>query len=147
MTSQPDQYDLEVFDSNSMDWLAFPIEQIGRSLNLKPFTFDPDTGMSCMLLRYDAGFINPWHTHGCAHGMFVKSGTLRTHEGDFGPGSFVWFPEGMTMYHGATEESDCLLLSSRTSRSIFATRSRMNRAEARPSDWVGRRHACARWRP
>jgi quercetin dioxygenase-like cupin family protein len=110
MTSQPDQYDLEVFDSNSMDWLAFPIEQLGRSLNLKPFTFDPDTGMSCMLLRYDAGFIKPWHTHDCAHGMFVLSGTLRTHEGDFGPGSFVWFPEGMTMYHGATEDSDCLLL-------------------------------------
>ena len=30
--------------------------------------------------------------------------------GDFGPGSFVWFPEGMTMYHGATEDSDCLML-------------------------------------
>ena len=110
MTSQPDQYDVEVFDSNSMDWLELPIEQIGRSLSLKPFTFDPDTGMSCMLLRYDAGFINPWHTHDCAHGMFVLSGTLRTHEGDFGPGSFVWFPEGMTMYHGATEDSDCLML-------------------------------------
>jgi anti-sigma factor ChrR (cupin superfamily) len=66
--------------------------------------------MSFALLRYDAGFINPWHTHGCAHGMFVLSGTLRTHEGDFGPGSFVWFPEGMTMYHGATEDSDCLML-------------------------------------
>ena len=110
MTSQPDQYDVEVFDSNSMDWLELPIEQLGRSLTLKPFTFDPDTGMSCMLLRYDAGFINPWHTHGCAHGMYVLSGTLRTHKGDYGPGSFVWFPEGMTMYHGATEDSDCLML-------------------------------------
>ena len=49
MTSQPDQYDLEVFDSNSMDWLEFPIEQIGRSLTLKLFTSDPDTGMSCAL--------------------------------------------------------------------------------------------------
>ena len=43
MTSQPDQYDVEVFDSNSMDWLELPIEQLGRSLTLKPFTFDPDT--------------------------------------------------------------------------------------------------------
>ena len=110
MTSQPEQYDVDVFDSNSMDWLELPIEQIGRSLSLKPFTFDPDTGMSCMLLRYDAGFINPWHTHDCAHGMFVLSGTLRTNKGDFGSGSFVWFPEGMTMYHGATEDSDCLML-------------------------------------
>ena len=71
-----------------------PIEQLGRSLSLKPFTFDPDTGMSCMLLRYTAGFINPWHTHDCAHGMYVLSGTLRTHKGDFGPGSFVCSPRG-----------------------------------------------------
>ena len=55
MTSQPEQYDVEVFDSNSMDWLELPIEQLGRSLSLKPFTFDPDTGMSCMLLRYTPG--------------------------------------------------------------------------------------------
>ena len=93
-----------------MDWLEIPIEQIGRSLPLKLFTADPDTGMSCALMRYDAGFINPWHTHGCAHGMFVLSGTLRNHRGDFGPGCFVWFPEGMTMYHGATEDSECLML-------------------------------------
>jgi len=81
MSSQPGQYELEVFDSNSMDWLELPIEQLGRSLTLKPFTADPDTGMSRMLLRYDAGFINPWHTHDCAHGMYVLSGTLRTHKG------------------------------------------------------------------
>ena len=109
MASQPDHYDLEAFDSNSMDWLELPLEQLGTSLSLKPFTFDPDTGMSCMLLRYVAGFINPWHTHDCAHGMFVLSGTLRTNKGDFGPGSFVWFPEGMVMYHGATEDDDCLM--------------------------------------
>ena len=110
MSSQPEQHKLEAFDSNAMDWLELPIEQLGRILTLNPVTSDPDTGMSCMLLRYDAGFINPWHTHDCAHGMYVLSGTLRTHKGDFGPGSFVWFPEGMTMYHGATEESDCLIL-------------------------------------
>ena len=103
--------------------------------------------MSCALMRYDAGFINPWHTHQCAHGMFVLSGTLRTNEGDFGPGSFVWFPEGMTMYHGATEDSDCLMLFITNKPFNIATHSRMNPAEARPSDWAGRRHACARWLP
>ena len=77
----PAKQELEVFDSDSMDWLEIPIEQIGSSLPLKLFTADPDTGMSCALLRYDAGFINPWHTHQCAHGMFVLSGTLRTHKG------------------------------------------------------------------
>jgi quercetin dioxygenase-like cupin family protein len=110
MTSQPSQQAIEVFDSNSMDWLDLPIEQIGKSLALKLFTSDPDTGMSCALLRYEAGFINPWHTHEMSHGMYVLSGTLRTHEGDFGPGNFVWCAEGMTMYHGATEDSDCVVL-------------------------------------
>jgi len=28
----------------------------------------------------------------------------------FGPGSFVWFPEGGTMEHGATEDADCTFL-------------------------------------
>ena len=109
MPSQPDHDDVEVFDSNAMDWLDLPIEQLGRSLALKPFTFDPDTGMSCMLLRYNAGFINPWHTHDCAHGMFVLSGTLRTNRGDIGPGSFVWFPEGEVMEHGASAEGDVVV--------------------------------------
>src|SRR4029453_11300460 len=27
------------------------------------------------------------------------------HEGTFGPGSFVWFPEGMLMEHGATDDA------------------------------------------
>ena len=81
MSSQPEQHELEAFDSNAMDWLELPIEQLGMILSLNTVTSDPDTGMSCMLLRYDAGFINPWHTHDCAHGMYVLSGTLRTHKG------------------------------------------------------------------
>jgi len=44
---------------DTLDRLDLPIEQIGRSLPLKLFTADPDTAMSCALLRYDAGFIPP----------------------------------------------------------------------------------------
>ena len=56
------------------------------------------------------------------------------------------------MYHGATEDSDCLMLFIMNKPfniryTIFATHSRMNPAEARPSDWAGRRRACARWLP
>jgi quercetin dioxygenase-like cupin family protein len=36
----------------------------------------------------------------------VLEGTLVTHEGRYGPGSFVWFPEGETMEHGASAEQD-----------------------------------------
>ena len=33
-----------------------------------------------------------------------------THAGSFGPGSFVWFPEGMEMEHGATQDNDVTFL-------------------------------------
>ena len=53
--------------------------------------------MEIRLVRYPAGVINPLHTHPCGHGMYVLEGQLVTHKGTFGPGYFVWFPEGETM--------------------------------------------------
>jgi quercetin dioxygenase-like cupin family protein len=38
--------------------------------------------------------------------MYVLEGNLVTHKGVFGPGSFVWFPEGEVMEHGASAEGD-----------------------------------------
>jgi hypothetical protein len=40
----------------------------------------------------------------------VLEGVLKTHAGTFGPGNFVWFPEGMVMEHGATPENDVTIL-------------------------------------
>ncbi|MGW0039879.1 cupin domain-containing protein [Gordonia sp. NPDC003376] len=62
--------------------------------------------MEVRLVRYPAGFTNHWHTHPHAHGMFVLDGVLATHDGEYGPGSWVWFPEGGWMEHGATTEND-----------------------------------------
>ena len=62
------------------------------------------------MVRYPAGFVNPHHTHPCGHGLFVLEGTLVTHKGSFGPGTFVWFPEGEAMKHGATPETDVTVL-------------------------------------
>jgi hypothetical protein len=42
--------------------------------------------------------------------MYVLEGTLLTHAGQFGPGSFVWFPEGLAMEHGATPDRDVIVL-------------------------------------
>jgi hypothetical protein len=42
--------------------------------------------------------------------MYVLEGTLVTHEGRYGPGHFVWFPEGNVMEHGATAEQDVTVL-------------------------------------
>ena len=65
---------------------------------------DPDTGMSVIKIIYPKGFTVPLHTHKCAHGYYILKGTLVTSEGDYGPGSFVWFKEGSQMVHGAGEE-------------------------------------------
>jgi len=66
--------------------------------------------MEVRLVRYPAGVINVRHTHPCGHGMYVLEGTLVTHRGAFGPGCFVWFPEGEVMSHGGAAEGDATVL-------------------------------------
>lgn len=101
---------LTVLDTNAMPWEDRPNEIIGRTLYRKNLFEDPDTGMEVRLVRYPAGVINPLHTHPCAHGMYVLEGTLVTHQGSYGPGTFVWFPEGSVMEHGAAPEQDVVVL-------------------------------------
>ncbi|MBS0206349.1 MAG: cupin domain-containing protein [Planctomycetes bacterium] len=101
---------LITIDANHVPWEERFNERIGRSLYRKNLFTDPDTGMEIRLVKYPAGIINPLHTHPCAHGMYVLEGTLVTHEGTYGPGSFVWFPEGPAMEHGASSEADVVVL-------------------------------------
>ena len=101
---------LIAIDTNALPWEDRFNEQTGVTLHRKELFQDPDTGMQVRIVRYPAGFINPWHTHHCAHGMYVLEGTLVTHEGSYGPGSFVWFPEGPEMQHGATAEEAVTVL-------------------------------------
>ncbi|NMH99283.1 DUF4437 domain-containing protein [Pseudonocardia sp. K10HN5] len=93
-----------------MPWGELFIEQLKVGIPIKEFISDPDTGMSVQKIKYEAGFTNTWHRHNCAHGMYVLDGILQTHAGSFGPGSFVWFPEGIEMEHGATQDNDVTVL-------------------------------------
>jgi quercetin dioxygenase-like cupin family protein len=102
--------ELTAMDTNAMPWEERYKEELGLTLFRKFLLEDPDTGMQFRLVRYPAGVMNPWHTHPCAHGMYVLEGTLVTHAGSYGPGSFIWFPEGMEMEHGATEQRDVTVL-------------------------------------
>lgn len=95
---------------DSLPWEERFNETIGRALYRKNLVADPDTGMEIRLVRYPAGVINPLHTHHCAHGMYVLEGNLVTNDGSYGPGTFVWFPEGMAMEHGAAPEGDVTVL-------------------------------------
>jgi hypothetical protein len=42
--------------------------------------------------------------------MYILEGKLVTNHGSFGPGMFVWFPEGEAIYHGAAPEQDTVVL-------------------------------------
>ena len=97
-------------DTTAMPWEERYMEALGKSNFRKLLLQDPDTGMEIRLVRYPAGFMTTWHTHHCAHGMYVLEGTLVTHAGRFGPGGFVWFPEGTRMEHGASAESGVVVI-------------------------------------
>lgn len=97
-------------NTNEIPWSLVPIPELGHQLPVKQLIDDPDTGMSILKIKYEAGFTNTWHTHHCAHGMYVLDGILNTSKGRFGPGEFVWFAEGERMFHGATEDNDAVFL-------------------------------------
>ena len=79
---------VQSWDTNTMPWEIRHIDELDGDLAAKQLIEDPGTGMSVMKMKYFAGFTNEWHTHPCAHGMYVLDGILKTHAGSFGPGSF-----------------------------------------------------------
>lgn len=106
MSDKPDMKKLPTsVNTNKIPWMHMPMPELDHQLPIKILAADPETGMSVMKIKYEAGFTNTWHTHNCAHGMYVLDGILETSKGSFGPGEFVWFPEGERMFHGATKEN------------------------------------------
>jgi quercetin dioxygenase-like cupin family protein len=104
----PDSSELKVFSTNTsaVPWVERHNPKLGMSNFIKILHQDDETGMRVSLNFYPKGYVTKWHTHPCGHGMYVLEGILRTHEGVYGPGSFVWFPEGIVAEHGATAETD-----------------------------------------
>jgi len=97
-------------DANTLAWEQRINPHLPAPIFRKVLHTDPETGVFFQIVKYPKGVINPDHTHPCAHAIYVLEGTLVTHKGRFGPGSFVWFPEGEVMSHGATAEADVTVL-------------------------------------
>ena len=97
-------------DATELPWEERYSDAVGKAIFRKELFSDPDTGMLVRLVRYPAGVINPTHTHPCGHGMYILEGSLVTHNGMFGPGCFVWFPEGEVMEHGASADGDVVVV-------------------------------------
>ena len=97
-------------DTNALNWEQRTNPHLPAPIYRKVLHTDAETGVFFQLVRYPRGVINPCHTHPCAHAMYVLEGTLVTHRGRFGPGSFAWFPEGEVMEHGASPEGDVVVV-------------------------------------
>ena len=104
----PDEF--FAIDASERPWEERYNEKLGKVIYRKDLRTDPETGAEIRLVRYPAGLVNPSHTHPCGHGLYVLEGHLATHKGTFGPGTFVWFPEGEVMEHGATADADVTVL-------------------------------------
>ena len=77
---------------------------------MKLLSSDEHTGEVAMLVRYPAGQVNPPHVHPVGHSMYVLQGTLVTHHGSFGPGTYVWFPPDQVVSHGAGPDGDVVVI-------------------------------------
>lgn len=94
-----------------MDWVEDVCPPTGGKYYVKVLASSAEgDGIDVFCVKYPKGYTTVWHTHPCAHGIYVLEGTLKTHEGLYGPGSFVWLPEGLLMEHGATEKEDVTFL-------------------------------------
>lgn len=87
-----------------------PLSTDGKGIIHQRLATDPDTGMFVQRIVYECGICPGKHRHTCGHGIFVLKGTLKTDTGLYGPGSFFWWPAGVWMIHGATEEEDVEVL-------------------------------------
>lgn len=98
------------FDQDSLPWEIITDEHQGKQFKDMKLILNEDTGMIVNLSVYPKGYYKTKHVHDCSHGILVLKGTLKTDEGEFGPGTFVWYPEGTVMSHGATDREECLFL-------------------------------------
>lgn len=98
----------QVFDLGPEGWIQ--VEQPQGSTFMDKQMIQDATGMVVNMTHYPKGYWKPYHRHTCSHGMFVISGRLKTDDGVYGPGTFVWHPEGYKCGHGATDEEDCVFL-------------------------------------
>jgi quercetin dioxygenase-like cupin family protein len=96
--------------AGSLEWSRNQRHQERVTYFMKPLFTDPKTGQAVMLIRYPAGQMNPSHSHPVGHGIYVLEGSLVTHRGTFGPNTFVWFPPGELMTHGASPDTDVVAL-------------------------------------
>jgi len=101
---------IKAFHIDEMEWLEVFDEHMNQYIYDKRLVDAQTDGIMINFSKYPAGYYKTPHRHSCGHGIYVIQGKLRTEEGIYGPGSFVWHAEGSLARHGATDEEDCIFL-------------------------------------
>lgn len=77
-------------DPEQLPWEETPFPGVEMKVLLR----EEDTGLLTALLRWAPGAELPLHEHVEIEQTYMLSGRLVDHEGEAGPGQFVWRPKG-----------------------------------------------------
>jgi len=98
-----------VFDTNAMEWEQ-RINEGNKKVNYrKKLNDDPTTGGGYQLRKYPKGFHVPRHFHSASHGVYVLEGHFWSDGKVYGPGTVLWYPQGVIAEHGATDDEDVVV--------------------------------------
>jgi len=89
----------------TMDWAPTAL----KGIQSKVLFSDEATGMSTILFKMEPGSVVPLHEHMGVEQTYVLEGSLMDHEGQAGPGEFVWRPAGNV--HQAYSPNGAIILS------------------------------------
>lgn len=98
------------FDTKNLPWETIMDEHQEKQFQDMKLILNEDSGLLVNLSINPKGYYKAKHVHECSHGILVLKGTFKTDEGEFGPGTFIWYPEGTVMSHGATDREECIFL-------------------------------------
>lgn len=106
----------EIIDVKGMPWFYRATSTDGKIFGKKGLVLDDETGIQINYMNYPAGFTTYNHKHTAGHCFFVFSGQLQSGGNYYGPGTFIWYPQGCITDHGASAYEDliCLQISNKS---------------------------------
>lgn len=90
--------------SESLAWRDSPSDGV----SWKKLSFDPGSGQSAVLLRFEPGAAYATHRHPAGERYFVLDGSLEEGGESYGKGTWVEHPPGSA--HTPSSQEGCLLL-------------------------------------
>ena len=81
-----------------------------RPIGLRTLWEDVRTGVEHDLVRYPAGMRAKWHRHTAGHSILLLEGRMHINDRVIEPGTYVYLPPGIPMWHAPAGDEPCLFL-------------------------------------